>query len=127
MNSEPEHQHKVRRFVRSPVLGLVVGIIALAFAMGALQVLRSNAEVADVRRELAAARADLAVEQERSACLRELQADMYRADVNNAIAFNRFVIGLSTRGDVPALTVALEQSGAALLVAFEAYAAQTGC
>jgi hypothetical protein len=125
--TDHEHAHKVRGFFRSPVLSLVVGIIALAFAMGALQVLRSNAETQQLREELAAARDELATRDLRLDCILELQSDVYKADDAWSVAFTDLVVGLSIRGDIPSLVAQLDVANGEKRAAVEAYDQQTGC
>ena len=122
-----EHPHRIRRFVQNPIVSLIVGIIALAMTMGAYSVLRSNAETGQVRRELEAARVELAAERDRSNCILDLQADYYNADAAWGVAFTDLVVGLSVRGDVPTLIAALDAANVNKRTAFEAYDQQTGC
>lgn len=91
--------------------------------------INDRADLADKVDELTVqvedARQIQAADQARTECIRDLGARLNDADVNNSVAFNRYVIGLGNRGDIPTLQAELDAAGLALQQARDAYV--TGC
>lgn len=78
---------------------------------------RSEETVSGLQMQLDADRA-------KTDCIRSLSVALNDADVNNSLAFNRYVIGLGQRGDIAALQADLDAAGLALQGARDAYVAQ---
>lgn len=77
---------------------------------------------ADVARsEVAGLRTQLSTSQQNTDCIRVLSAARSQKDTENSIAFNEYVIGLGTRGDIATLQADLAEAGVALKAADDAY------
>jgi hypothetical protein len=84
----------------------------------------ADADAAQIRSELELARTDLATYQAQAECTLHLSTVLQDKNVDNSVAFNRYVIGLAQLGDIAALQADLDAAGLALQTARDAYVAQ---
>lgn len=97
-------------------------LIALTLGYTALRLVTSANEDRDAARvEAQQVKAQLDANQRETNCIRKLSGDTNLAATNNALAFNEYVIGLGSRGDIPALQAALQQAGQELRATVTVY------